>query len=183
MSKRPPPSIRPTENRRTPLGPTILPYRGVRIFWPAIFVLNLISRGLWYFGYGSCFCAIFVWHHRRALSTGFWRAIALASLFFLIFDRVYETSATVSSVASDPKTPFYFPFAITNNSHLLTLRNIEWTCHVINVTFNVPSTIQNNSIGAKGIKNELASGEILNIPCRFMKTDLRVVSGAMRGSW
>jgi hypothetical protein len=102
--------------------------------------------------------------------------LTLVSVGYLIFDRVYETSATVSSAVSDPRQPFYFPFSITNNSHILTLRNIEWSCHVISVKLDVPINIENNTLNFGGIRNELRPGEVLNVPCRFMRTNNRVIS-------
>lgn len=174
----------PKESLTIPQGKpsnlAILPYPTRRIFWPAIFLLNLLSQCLWYFGYAVRFLAISVWKHRSTLSTSFWRAITLVSIFYLIFDRMYETSATISLVASDPKEPFYFPFTITNNSHIFNLKDIRWTCNFKELIYERNNVATDNR-SIFGTKSEILSGDVLNIPCRFpiVFTNTRLLAGTI----
>jgi hypothetical protein len=51
--------------------------------------------------------------------------LTVAGFGLVMYDLVFEACATISSPASDPREPFAFPFAVTNNSHVFTLRNID----------------------------------------------------------
>src|SRR5262245_21496102 len=69
----------------------------------------------------------------RVTRTGFWwidlianwffRFLTLITVGYLVFDRIYETSAYVFSPASDPENPWVFPFTIANNSHVFSIKN------------------------------------------------------------
>jgi len=97
----------------------------------------------------------------------FFRATALLSVGYLVYDRVYETGVTISSTGSDLRNPLYFPFAIANNSHIFTLEHIEWTCHI--VRYEAGSIdFTNNSMTITGSAAEMPPGGILNVPCKNM---------------
>src|ERR1700737_1475190 len=119
----------PEARPEMPSSPAKLQYQNHRKYlWPLIFVLNLASLGMWCLGYG----AIWTWHHRwrtaKWIGVLFWRSATLLSVGYLVYDRYYETDATLSVPASDPSFPFTFPFAITNNSHVFAIRNVAWSC-------------------------------------------------------
>jgi hypothetical protein len=87
------------------------------------------------------------------------------SVGYLVYDRIYETGATVSSVASDPTNPFYFPFAIANNSHVFSLRHIEWSCHVVKMTAG-GNDFTDLTAFLGGDVDEIRPGGVLNVSCR-----------------
>ncbi len=169
MAEKIPPNTGQVEHQKTPLGPASLPYRGHWSFWPLIFVLNVASFCLWCVGYLIRAVAIWIWKNPsktfRVVSTIFWRTAALASIAYLVADRIYETGATISSTGSDPKNQFYFPFAISNNSHIFTLRHIQWTCQVVSGKFG-GITLSNVGFVFSGRANEIAPGDVLNVSCR-----------------
>ena len=55
--------------------------------------------------------------HGELMANWFFRSLTLLSVFYLVFDRIYETSATISAPAPDALKPFSFPFSVRNNSH------------------------------------------------------------------
>jgi hypothetical protein len=123
--------------------------------------------GLWLLGWG----AFWIWHHRwitvEWIGVLFWRGTALLGVVYLVYDRIYEAGATISSVASDPKNPLYFPFAISNNSHIFTLPHVKWTCRI--VSGNIGGiNFDNVAAGFGGSVSEIAPGDALNVTCRNM---------------
>jgi hypothetical protein len=102
------------------------------------------------------------WLHEHFWTTLF-RLITLASFAYLISERIYETGATVSSLASDPKNPFAFPFTITNNSHWATIRNLQYVCKILALKGPTFDATGNDSLAAP--QKELGPGQSLNIYC------------------
>ena len=93
------------------------------------------------------------------------RIVTLLCLTYLVADRISETGATVSSPASDPKDPFYFPFSVTNNSHIFTLRNIEWTCRLVSLKVeNWPPFPDAGSFISSAPK--IDPGGVINVSCK-----------------
>jgi hypothetical protein len=105
------------------------------------------------------------WKKHDGVAAWTFRLLTLISFGYLIYDRIFETSATISSVASDPNNPFYFPFSITNNSHIFTLRDIQWTCAVVSAKTN-NITLTNVSFGFTDHASEILPGDVLNISCK-----------------
>ena len=123
---------------------------------------------LWYLGRGAVWFGLSIWKHRwglaRTLSLGFWRLVTLASVAYLVYDRIYESDATLSVSASDPNFAFEFPFTITNNSHVFAIRNVKWSCHILSIKF------EKGNVGTewetiRGASNVIAAGQNLNIDC------------------
>jgi hypothetical protein len=87
---------------------------------------------------------------------------------YLIYDSIYQTGATISSVASDPKHPFAYPFVITNNSNIFAIRNLEWTCDIVHG--GIPDNnfyAQNLSVShdTQGQVHIIEPGNVLNVSC------------------
>jgi hypothetical protein len=110
------------------------------ILRPVLLSIRLAMLAIWWSGYGLA----------RGLQTGwrllvgaghlirkhdYWvnwafRLIAALSVGYLLYDRLYETGAVISVSASDPHDPTFYPFTITNQSHLFKLRNVAWECEL-----------------------------------------------------
>lgn len=106
------------------------------------------------------------WTIAKFLWATFWRAIAFAGFAYLVYDRIYETSATISAPASDPAFPFTFPFSITNNSHVFALRDIMWSCQPVGLKWGNNNEIKHGNL-MRGSTSEILPGQTLNIPCGF----------------
>jgi hypothetical protein len=87
----------------------------------------------------------------------------LGSVSYLVFDRIYETGATVSVVASDSNDPFKFPFSINNNSHIFSFSQIEWRCLFLYARAG-RFEFHNDLLGS-GTILKLPAGQNLNISC------------------
>jgi hypothetical protein len=89
----------------------------------------------------------------------------LIGLGYLTADTYFQTEATISSVASDPKDPFYFPFSVVNNSHLFSITNVNWTCKIIYLINDEPSAITDSQTGGSGFQARILPNGVLNIAC------------------
>src|SRR6202021_183900 len=94
------------------------PWRCVR--WPCGIVLGLLILGRWIKG-------------KDYWVNWAFRLMAVLSVSYLILDRIYETGATISVAASDPRDPFAYPFTLTNLSHLWKLHGLGWECTVLSL--------------------------------------------------
>jgi len=119
-----------------------------------------------------------IWRGRRrvaqCLLTVFWRGTTLLSLAYLVYDRIYETSATISASASDPKSPFTFPFTITNNSHMFSINNVRWNCHAISIAAENNIRFDNTNI-IVGSRSTIPPGQVLNIDCNVVGSTSRII--------
>lgn len=119
----------------------------------------------------AIWCILWVWKNpwksTKTATSIFFRIATLVSVGYLVYDRIYETSATASSVVSDPKDPFRMPFTITNNSHIFRLKNIAWSCEAIRIDTSPPS-IMNNIGAVSGTKIELGPGQVMNFSCNLV---------------
>ena len=115
--------------------------------------------------------ALWPWRHPRSTLkagwSGIFRIATLLSVGYLVFDRIYETGATLSSPLSDPADPFRLPFTITNNSHLFSLRNLKWTCRTQDVESNTGAEAAGFPKILRGSQSILLPGQILNIDCNI----------------
>lgn len=100
----------------------------------------------------------------KPLVNPFFRILTLISVGYLLFDRLYETNAIVSSSGSDPKDPLSFPFVLSNSSHIFPLKDIKWTCHLISLTVG-GNRMSNLNIEISGKTDEILAGGVLNLPC------------------
>jgi len=99
------------------------------------------------------------------------RGLTLLSVGYLVFDRIYETSAFIYPAASDPQNPFIFPFTITNQSHLFPIDNLKWGCE-IEYMHTVPPheyTVANSRI-VSSTTVTLPPGASLNIRCNAARS-------------
>ena len=171
--------------RRTPeeqIGPIVLAYPVRRAWWPLVFAANLLLRTLWYFGEAIQKTAAWILHHRLQatewLLIFFWRSLTLLSVSYLVYDRIYETDATVSVAASSPSNPFGAPFAISNNSHVFAIRKVSWMCQLMHAKTS-QNLIRDERV-VRGSISMIPAGQILNIDCnvlgptsRFFRIDVK----------
>ncbi len=164
MNRRPPLNEGRSIFPLTPLAPAKLLYSKRRVWWPAIFLANLGFLILWAIGS----LAAWLWGHKLLAldwaTVFFWRSVTLLGVIWLVYDRIYETGATLSVPASDPKWAFEFPFVITNPSHVFAIRNVSWICGAIRVATEKNSGLQDIGI-AHGSKSVIEAGQVLNIDC------------------
>lgn len=141
-------------------------------------ILQFLGRALWLVAwclkkFGVAIRQIPSWLYRkkgtiaRLLGIGFWRATTLLSVGYLVYDRLYETEATIISPASDPNDIFRFPFSIRNNSHIFTIKNVRWYCAYINIDSENGPKFQYDLVTPHGIVAEIPPGETANVPCNW----------------
>jgi hypothetical protein len=112
-----------------------------------------------------------IWYDKPLTLAWFFRALTLLSVGYLLFDRLYETDATISLVASDPSDPFKFPFSVNNNSHIFTFENVRWSCILLSVHAEAGSehvNITNSTLLSRGTKISIAPGHNLNVKCDML---------------
>lgn len=138
--------------------------RGLRVS-----AARVIALWIWVVD-ATIWCPLWIWKNRwRSTKTSiniFFRIATLLSIGYLVFDRIYETSVTISSPSSDPSDPLRIPFVVTNNSHVFPIRNIYWVCgsyYIINASGG--SFTENRVI--RDTETELSPGGILNIGCNI----------------
>jgi hypothetical protein len=108
-------------------------------------------------------------HHPKAFAkflwNGFFRLAAVLSVGYLVYDRLYETAATLSAPSSsDPNDPFVFPFSITNNSHIFRITDVNWTCTV--ASLHTPTTtLENVGVAQSGHTSQIERGKTTNFRC------------------
>jgi hypothetical protein len=112
--------------------------RGLRAF-----AARAITLWIWVID-AAIWCFLWIWKNpwrstKTALSI-FFRLATLISVGYLVYDRIYETEASLSAPISTANHPPDFIFAITNNSHLFKIYEIQWRCLMIDVE---------NSLGQK----------------------------------
>jgi hypothetical protein len=173
MSRSKPPQPRGESSARTP-APAQSPgkssirailrhlIRGLRAFAAGAIVLWIwvVDVAIW--------CLLWIWKNpwrstKTAVSV-FFRIATLLSVSYLVYDRVYEIEATISSPVPNTQHPFVFVFTITNNSHLFRIRHVHWDCITDHLKidhghdFNMAQIIN-------GSESEIQPGQSLNINC------------------
>jgi hypothetical protein len=108
--------------------------------------------------------------YRATIEIGTFLGIA-----FLVYDAYFQTEATVSSVASDPQDVFYFPFSLTNNSHIFSIRHIKWGCDVEHLRSAQNATMDHVGIMGSGSEDEIPPNGTLNMFCRSVKIEQKIV--------
>ncbi|WP_331301867.1 hypothetical protein [Methylobacterium oryzae] len=93
------------------------------------------------------------------------RGFTLLSVSYLVYDRYYETAAVITSPVSDPADPFYYPFSLTNSSHIFNITNINWACQIVRATYEGNSELTNGTIVTRANKPLLPPGGVANIFC------------------
>lgn len=108
-----------------------------------------------------------IWFKRNKIMDLVFRCFTLLSVGYLVWDRVFETEVTISSPASDPHDPFKFPFSLSNNSHIFTIRNLDWSCQVVHMNVGA-ITFDNVSAGNSDHSTEIPPGRTLVVPCKSL---------------
>jgi hypothetical protein len=110
--------------------------------------------------------------HRTRLSNALHLLSSIMSILgfsYLVIDLRFQTAPSISSPASDPGNPFRFPFSFTNNSHLFSVYNVSWTCHLEKMVLSgdapVPTAKEPRVMMAAGSASILLPGNILNLDC------------------
>jgi hypothetical protein len=103
-----------------------------------------------------------IWYHpfQAFLDIG-----TFLGILFLAYDTYFQTEATISSVASDPKNPFYFPFSVINNSHIFPIRDVKWECRIDYVINDKHNSVMDSGVAGSGLQAEIPPNGILNIDC------------------
>jgi hypothetical protein len=156
-------------------------------------VLLLIVK-LWIWLVDGCIWAA-AWVRRnpsrvlRSLWSGFFRIATLISLSYLIYDRLYEIEATISAPLLNAPRPFAFVFTITNNSHLFTIRDVDWTCSVDHMKTTHGNDLTSSGVNIKGSEAKILPGQNLNVHCNGLRNKIlaylfdpedRITEGTMR---
>lgn len=153
MAKRPPQDEGPTERQKTPSSPPILQRIG-RACRRLLSRAAILGATLWRYIVGTAaWVAAWAWRHRWDFWSGLFRFATLLSVGYLVYDRIYEADATLSISGSDPAFAFEFPFTITNNSHIFTIRNVKWMCE----------HLKTKAIGVNASDNKLRTGTVSSI--------------------
>jgi len=174
------PSQTPKQSPRAPLNPPTLRWLTVsgdawwqRIRRPVFFSVRLTMLAIWWSGYSLGRAGQTAWRLIVALCClikkwDYWinwifRIATILTVGYLGFDRLYETDATISVFASDPADPFSFPFTITNNSHLFTITDVQWTCVVEHL--KAGGVTMDNVSQLTGSVNPILPGQLVNFDC------------------
>ncbi len=99
------------------------------------------------------------------LTTWVFRAFTIVSISYLVYDRFYEMNAVNTTPASDPANPFYFPFSLTNSSHIFYFRDLDWSCRLVDVLYKGNSRISGTNVVERAHKPSVSPGGVTNIFC------------------
>lgn len=102
----------------------------------------------------------FPWMLKRLLDVG-----TLVGILYLVWDSFYQTTVGLSFVYSDPATALENPIAMQNKSNLFWIRNITWTCVLLEATYDNNSGASNIGIQFNGNIGAIAPGAAINIAC------------------
>jgi hypothetical protein len=135
-------------------------------------LIRVVLSAIWWSGRVLWLAPSFAWRSLRIagkwirekdyyVNLGF-RIATAVSVGYLVYDRLYETSAVVNVSASDPKSPFLFPFTITNISHLFEIHNLRWSCDFYDMTGSISNL---EMTAAHGTQTKIRPGQTINVSC------------------
>lgn len=159
-----------------PTTPRYLEPRGAAWLRVFLFLVRQAYLGASWLGYSEWIALILVRRQHRNVefaATWIFRLVTLLSFSYLIYDRFYETRATIS-IASTDDNPFHSRFAITNNSHLFVIRNVHWSCRINSLKGPNVDIERINEIVA-GSRTIISEGDSVN----FRLCSVMVVNGAI----
>jgi hypothetical protein len=122
---------------------------------------------------------LWIWFHRTKIFEGILQIGAVAGIVYLVLDTYFQTEATISSTASDPKDPFYFPFSVANNSHIFSIRDVKWRCVFVYMMNDSHVAFMNDGTDGSGFQEEILPNGILNIDCNGLNPVLRIAPPIM----
>jgi hypothetical protein len=108
---------------------------------------------------------LWIWLHPRKAFQAFLEIGAVSGIAYLVYDTYFQTEATISSVASDPKNPFYLPFSVANNSHIFPIRDVKWRCIIDYLVNDKNMAVMESAVAGSGEQAEILPNGILNIDC------------------
>jgi hypothetical protein len=162
------PAKPPKEGHVTLLGPFIP--RFLRRHDGRMTRALFFTAGKVYFVLRHIFAAL-LWRTLRYILAILVVSSALLGLLYLVADRYYETSATISVSASDPANPFMFPFAVTNNSHIFRITKVRRSCIFHTLFFdNGPHFSPLEARQELPILPEIPEGQTVNFDCGINRT-------------
>lgn len=110
------------------------------------------------------------WTFPKAIASFISAVLALYAVYLII----YETIPDVQPTASDPQSPFTFPFYVKNNSKLFDMSSAAWACKVLSMVDERGNTIQNVSAIQRGT-SVIRKGQRINYNCNVVRTNARIV--------
>jgi hypothetical protein len=129
----------------------------------------MLVQSLNYLGFGIKSVGFWIW--RLVTVTNVFRLFTLLSVGYLVYDRIFETDASISVQASDPNDALEFPFSINNNSHLFSISNIHWNVAMIHAKSKILGSTVNFG------RNEFDNGTVSMIdPGRNLNLKFDVLS-------
>ncbi len=174
--------LRPPSLRWLDVGPGDERWRPILRFVSSLTRLTIL--GAYWFGRGIQWLLLtvlggllcFAWREFRKgdFFTWIFRIMTMAGFAWLLYDRYYETSATISVSASDPQDPFSFPFVITNNSHFIPITNVAWTCNVEHLEAG-GNAIDTSQFHLKGNVSPILPGQSVNFECAIIGRHSRFI--------
>jgi hypothetical protein len=115
----------------------------------------------------------------RSLWSGVFRVATLISVGYLVYDRLYETGASIETIASDPADPLLFPFSVTNNSHVFWMHQVKVACEYRSLLFEKNSHFVYDSYVSSSVPQEIPIGTALLYSCRGPTPKLALKSGEL----
>lgn len=132
------------------------------------FAVRTIMLWIWAVD-AAIWCLLWIWTNPwRSTKTAvniFFRIATLLSVAYLVYDRAYETEATLSSPVLTANKPFGLIFAITNNSHLFTIRNVRWECFADHIKTAPRTNHIRDVLVVDGSQKAIGPGQSLNVNC------------------
>jgi hypothetical protein len=107
-----------------------------------------------------------LWRHHEKIASWTFRFLALPGIAYLVYDRIFEADVTISSVASDPQYAFRYPFTITNNSRIFSIRDVRWSCQAIRLVTTLGARVADGQT-INGTTSVIPEAQSLNIMCNL----------------
>jgi hypothetical protein len=90
--------------------------------------------------------------------------LSFVGVTYLIYDSLYQTTVALSFPYSDAATGLDNPIAIQNKSNLFTIRNIRWTCGILEDVHEGGGGIANLGVAINTIAS-IEPGKLVNVSC------------------
>ncbi len=99
----------------------------------------------------------------------FWRRVlvefgGLLSVAYLAFSSIYDIAPQINAIQPDPTDPLFYPFPITNTSHLFDLVRVQAACSIDYGKFSNGTIMYNLGTRYLGVA-QIPAGGVINLPC------------------